>query len=101
MSIETKEVNSSQVSSGENTGVPDTDIVSLDGESDTDIVVVGVGTAEILLVPKAQVQQTRAALSGEAAGYANSDVIEALRVNVTVEPAKLTLMYVAEQSNVE
>ena len=101
VSIETKEVVSSQVSGGKNTAMPDTDIVLTDQESDTDIIAVGVGQAEILLVSDEQVDQARSLLSEDVAGHVGDETIEAIRVNVTVEPAKLTLMYVAGQSNAE
>lgn len=101
VSIKTKEVLSNRVSAGKDTGERDTEVILSDEQSDTDIVAVGVGEAEILLVPEDKWELAQAVL-GDPAKVSNSDeIIDAIKINVTVEPAKLTLMYVAGQSNAE
>ena len=60
-----------------------------------------VGEAELLLVPEDKLEPAKAVLSGDEATGENSASIDAVRINVTVKPAPLTIMYVAGQSNAE
>ncbi|MCD8365774.1 MAG: hypothetical protein LUC83_08210 [Clostridiales bacterium] len=76
-----------QVSGGKKTSSLDTDVVTQESGSDTDIIAVGVGTATVYLVPESQKE------SGQ--------VTSGVAVTVTVEPAVLTLMLLAGQSNME
>ena len=99
--IETKEVFSDQVSGGRDTGKADQNVIVQDRKDKMKIIASGVGKAEIILVPENQLNQAELILSGHVDGDTTGETIEALRVNVTVEPAKLTLMYVAGQSNAE
>ena len=100
-SIETKEVYSYKVSSGNVSHELDSEVVLQDGKTGTDIIASGTGRAEILLVPQENLETAKAVLSGESEKVDSSEPIEALRINITVKPAKLTLMYVAGQSNAE
>ena len=59
------------------------------------------GKAELLLVPGEQLQLARSVLDGTAGKEDSAQIIDVLRINVTVEPAKLTLIYMAGQSNAE
>lgn len=101
VSIKTKEVLSNRVSGGKDTGERDTDVILSDEQSDTDIVAAGVGEAEILLVPEDKWEPAQAVLEDPAKVSNSEEIIDAIKINVTVEPAKLTLMYVAGQSNAE
>ena len=101
VSIETKEVYSTQVSGGHNTGKKDKDIIVQDDKNRADIIATGVGKAELLLVPGEQLQLARSVLDGTAGKEDSAQIIDVLRINVTVEPAKLTLIYMAGQSNAE
>ena len=101
VSIKTKEVLSNRVSGGKDTGERDTDVILSDEQSDTDIVAAGVGEAEILLVPEDKWELAQAVLEDPAKVSNSEEIIDAIKINVTVEPAKLTLMYVAGQSNAE
>lgn len=101
VSIKTKEVLSNRVSGGKDTGERDTDVILSDEQSDTDIVAAGVGEAEILLVPEDKWELAQAVLEDPAKVSNSDEIIDAIKINVTVEPAKLTLMYVAGQSNAE
>lgn len=101
VSIKTKEVLSNRVSAGKDTGERDTDVILSDEQSDTDIVAVGVGEAEILLVPEDKWEPAQAVLEDPAKVSNSEEIIDAIKINITVEPAKLTLMYVAGQSNAE
>ena len=99
--IETKEVFSNQVSGGRDNGKADQNVIVQDRNDKMKIIASGVGKAEIILVPENQLNQAQLILSGLVDGRVTGETIEALRVNVTVKPAKLTLMYVAGQSNAE
>ena len=101
VSIETTEVYSTQVSGGYNTGEKDRDVIVQDNENGTNIIATGVGKAEILLVPGEQLQLAQSVLDGTAGKEDSVQTIDALRINVTVEPAELTLIYIAGQSNAE
>ena len=83
-SLETTRVDSNSVSGGKNTGKKDGEVIRQDGQT---IIASGVGTAKILLVPAGQSDGSGAA--------------ETLQINVTVEPAELTLIYITGQSNAE
>ena len=100
-SIETKNVYSTQVVSGYNTGKEDSTVVVQDKNSGTDIVASGIGNAEIILVPENQLELAKSVLNGTAEDKYTGRAIESVRINVTVKPAKLTLMYLAGQSNAE
>lgn len=99
--VETKQITSCRVSEGKNTGVKDTDVVLYEEAPDPVITAAGVGTADILLVPEPQEERAFSALAGELPEKEDQDAIEALRIHVTVVPARLTLMFVAGQSNAE
>ena len=86
-SIKTEEVSSRQVSRGEATGGKDTDVIRREAEGSLNIVAVGVGKAEICLVPKDEAEA--------------EEPTQKIQIHVTVEPATLTVMYVAGQSNAE
>lgn len=100
-SIKTNEVLSNRVSAGKDTGERDTDVILRDEKSDTDIVAAGVGNAEIVLVPEEQLKLAQTVLENPGEAQNTETVIDAIKVNVTVKPARLTLMYVAGQSNAE
>ena len=101
-SIETKAVYSTQVSSGYNTGEKDDkDVIVQDDGNETNIIAAGVGKVEILLVPGKQLELAQVFLNSPAETGESEQTIEALRINVIVKPAKLTLIYVAGQSNAE
>ena len=101
LSVETKEVHSYKVVSGESTAEYDSAVITLDKDNEMDIIASGVGKAEILLVPEDKLELAKKALAsaGETGNY--NETIEILRLNVTVEPAPLSLIYVAGQSNAE
>ncbi len=116
LSIETLNVESTQVSSGENTGISDTDVVELKDGSDTDLVASGVGKATVLLVQEDQYELAKTLLESQdkdesseaetlnglsATEQSSGETIEIIQLDITVEPATLTLMYVWGQSNAE
>ena len=101
LTIETKQVYSHKVISSQNMSEYDGDVILQDKEEAMNIIAVGVGRAEIILVPEEKRELAEAILSGTKKGESNSTAIEALRINVTVEPAPLSLIYVAGQSNAE
>jgi hypothetical protein len=101
ISIENESVSSYQVSAGQKTKDLDTQVVSCDGTSGQDIIATGVGEARVLLVAEDQEALALSLLNGQTDEDSGVEVIQALEVNITVEPAKLTLMYVAGQSNAE
>ena len=100
-SIKTEEVLSNRVTAGKNTGERDADVILCDEQSDTDIIAVGVGKAEVLMVPGDKLELAQAVLEDSEKAQNADESIKAIEINVTVEPAKLTLMYVAGQSNAE
>ena len=65
------------------------------------IIAAGVGKAEVILVPEEQLEVAQAALNDAEENVEKHQTIDALRINVTVEPARLTLIYIAGQSNAE
>ena len=111
LDVQNEQAISYQVQNGKKTKNRDSSVIEQDGEAGTDITAVGVGTAEILLVPAEDLtaaqellaEDTEAADSDTAGTEPQSDdaQVEAVQVNVEVEPAVLTLMYVAGQSNAE
>ena len=80
--IITDSVTSRQVSQGSVTSRSDTAAVMKNGNSVTDIIACGVGTATVILAPSDGSQ-------------------EPAKVTVTVEPAPLTVLFIAGQSNAE
>ena len=87
-----------QVSGGSRTSKRDENVLRLDGDSQTKVVAAGVGSATVLLV--AEGQETESANNG-GIGDILPKQVDVLRVSVTVKPAKLTLMFLAGQSNME
>ena len=101
LSLETHEVTSCKVSAGENTGEYDSAVITLDEDNEMNIIASGVGKAEILLVPEDKLELAKKALTSAGKTGSHTETIEVLRLNVTVEPAPLSLIYVAGQSNAE
>ncbi|MGM9537218.1 MAG: sialate O-acetylesterase [Candidatus Onthomonas sp.] len=83
-SIQTEQVSSNQVSGGSKTSQLDTDVLRLEEDSQTEVVASGVGSANVLLVPEEQMERQ-----------------SAIQVSVTVKPARLTMIFLAGQSNAE
>lgn len=98
-SIETTNVTSYVVSNGKKTDNRDNEVLVSGQNEKTDVIATGVGNAEVLLVPDNQLEDARAILSGTYNG--EGITIEAVKVNVTVEAATLTMMFLAGQSNME
>lgn len=97
-SIQTDQVTSYQVSGGSKTTQYDTEVLRLDGTSGTEVVAAGVGTATVLLASENQEPERS---GDEKPGNAETGQMDVLRIEVTVKPAKLTLMFLAGQSNME
>ena len=97
--IDTTDVSSYVVSGGRKTDEKDKAVVTQNGNGGTDIVGTGVGTAEVILVKEQDLEAAKEALNG--GGQGGGAAIDAVRVTVKVEPAVLTVMYVAGQSNAE
>ena len=97
-SIQNGQSSSYQVSGGSRTSKRDENVLRLDGDSQTKVVAAGVGSATVLLV--AEGQETESANNG-GIGDILPKQVDVLRVSVTVKPAKLTLMFLAGQSNME
>lgn len=101
-----------QVSKGKK-GNLDTSVIEKDGSSNKDIVATGVGTATLLLVPDSQINNVKSTINNIgsteeayiletlADKYYSQSFSNWLTVEVDVEPADLTLIYVAGQSNAE
>ncbi len=100
-SIETKEISSRKVLSGKSTGEYDDEVIIQDDKDEKKIIAAGVGQAELLLVPKDKLELAEAVLDGDGDINESGNSIEAVRINVTVKPATLTVIYVAGQSNAE
>ena len=99
--VETKKITSKKVSQGQATAEADDQIVVSDEEEKAGITAVGVGEAEVLLVPEEQLEAAKDLLANPGNTVNSGEPINAVRVNVTVEPAALTLMYIMGQSNAE
>ena len=97
-SIQNGQSSSYQVSGGSRTSKRDENVLRLDGDSQTKVVASGVGSATVLLV--AEGQETESTDDG-GSGDAQPEQVDTLRVRVTVKAAKLTLMFLAGQSNME
>lgn len=101
LTITNETVESYQVSQGRKTNTFDEHVIVQDGESGTDIIASGVGTAKILLVSGDKRDLARRILNGENEAVKEVDKISLVQINVEVTPAVLTLMYVTGQSNAE
>lgn len=101
LTVTNETVESYQVSQGRKTNTSDEHVIVQDGESGTDIIASGVGTAEILLVPGDKLDLAQEILNGEDEESGEIEKVSVVRINVEVTPAVLTLMYVAGQSNAE
>lgn len=75
-----------QVKNGKKTEEKDSHVIGRIGESGTEIMAEGTGSAEIFLVP---------------AGELEKEPVNVVRIDVKVKPAVLTVMYLAGQSNAE
>ncbi len=91
--IDTTDVSSYQVSCGSVTETLDTEVLTQDDGSDLEVAATGVGTAVVYLLPSDYVSA-----GGDAF---RSDKVMGIQIHVTVEPAALTLMLLAGQSNME
>ena len=101
LSIKTEKILSKEVVEGENTGITDSDvIIQSTGGDGVNIIASGVGTAKVFLVSEEQLEIAQAILEGKQSED-DRETIEVIQINVTVEPADLTLMYIAGQSNAE
>lgn len=100
-SVKTIEILSNRVEAGQNTGERDKEVVLCDRENGADIEAAGVGKAKLLLVPAEKLELAQKILKDPENVSDVHETIDAVQVNVTVEPARLTLMYVAGQSNAE
>lgn len=101
-----------QVSNGKR-GSRDSTVIELDANSDQDIVATGVGTAKMLLVPEDQLSDVSTSIKtygdsnddtvidGLLEEYGTPTVYDWLVAEVKVNPADLTLIFVAGQSNAE
>ncbi len=102
--IETEMVSSYQVTAGERSGTLDQSVLELDGTSDVDVIATGVGEATVLLAPTDQIEEAEEALDSdsETTGTGgNTYSISCVEVHVTVTPARLTVIFLTGQSNVE
>ena len=101
VNIKTIRVDSKKVSGGIVEEEADDQVVLCETDEEAAVRAVGVGSAEILLVSEEQSELTKKILEEPGEMKDRDEVIRAVRVNVTVEPAVLTLMYVMGQSNAE
>ena len=102
--IEAESVSSYQVTAGKRSGTLDQSVLELNGTSDVDVIATGVGEATVLLAPTNQMEQAKKALdldpeTAETGG--NTYSISCVEVHVTVTPARLTVIFLAGQSNAE
>ncbi len=87
---------SNRVEGGQNTGLPDGNVLERLPSSESLVAATGVGTAELLLVPTGQTGIARAILAGR---YDGNETVHGISCTVTVKPAVLTMLYLAGQSN--
>lgn len=76
----------------------DSDVLTLEKDSNVKVTAVGTGTAKVLLVKEEDLDAAKALLDKSQSA---TQSVEAVQVNVTVHPARLTLMFLAGQSNME
>lgn len=104
-SVKTETVSSYQVSGGSVTRKKDTAVLTR--SSDTEVIATGVGTATVVLAPDRSLQTSAdvsdvpafSAAEEPAAEEALQAASNTITYTVTVEPAILTMMFVAGQSN--
>ncbi len=107
LQIETKKVWSYRVEQGMKTDIQDAAVLITNGKSDTDVIAVGTGVARVLLVPGDSLARAKKALQAghifdRSAPLPKGEVpIPCISVTVTVKAAKLTLFFLAGQSNME
>ena len=92
--IEDETVDSYKVSKGRKTTSKDEHVLISGQDEKHDIIAVGTGSAKVILVPKKTAEETDASDTAEQA----SDAIE---VDISVEAAALTVMFLTGQSNME
>ena len=112
--LETTEVSSYQVSEGKKSEEKDAAVITIkEGQTaeSSELIAAGTGSAMLFLVPEEQMEKAlldrpwELEYSEDSVQLENSEMgdepIRALKVNITVEPGRLTLMYIAGQSNAE
>lgn len=92
--IEDVTINSYKVSKGRKTASKDEHVLTLGQDAKHDIIAAGTGSAKVILVPEKTTEETDAA---NTAGQA----LDAIEVDISVEAAPLTVMFLTGQSNME
>lgn len=95
--IEDATVDSYKVSKGIKTNSKDEHVLISGQDAKHDIIAAGTGSAKVILVPEKTVEETDASDASDTAEQA-SDAIE---VDISVEAAALTVMFLTGQSNME
>ena len=101
LAVRNEKAESYQVYQGKKSNNYDEHVIIQDGNSGTDVIATGVGTAEIYLVSGENLELAEEILNGAGDRVDQPEAVDMVKISVKVEPAVLTLMYVAGQSNAE
>lgn len=94
--IQKQTVTSYKVAEGQKTENKDRAVLTV--SNDTDAIAVGTGTATVLLVKKGDLAAAKKLLDKDSSA---TESVDAVQVDVEVEPAPLTIMFLGGQSNME
>jgi len=97
--IEDVSVDSYKVSNGRKTASKDEHVLTVGQDAKYDIVAAGTGSAKVILVPEKN-KETSEEQSAET-DTASGSIVDAMEVDITVESAALTMMFLTGQSNME
>ncbi len=92
--VEEEKIGSYQVSKGKNTKTPDAALITPEEEDGTDVIATGVGSETVYLLTANDIEKLETSQE-------NAEEITGYQIALTVEPATLTLMFLAGQSNME
>ena len=92
--IEDETVDSYKVSEGRKTNSKDEHVLISGQDAKHDIIAAGTGSAKVILVPEKTAEETDASDTAEQA-------LDAIEVDISVEAATLTVMFLSGQSNME
>lgn len=98
VTIKDQNATSYAVNKGKKTDQKDSQVLRSGSDAKYDVIASGVGTATVLLAKTEEVSEARKMLDDS---YVAEKDIEVKKVNVTVTPAKLTLLLLTGQSNME
>lgn len=99
VSIENESITSYKVSKGVVTDTKDTSIIRLKTNSLNEFDAAAIGKGKVIVVAADKADTAKKIINGNYSGEPVN--IEAVQINIEVEPARLTMMFIAGQSNAQ